>query len=116
LKSANPDIAVGIVDVGKHSSSLGKQPNTLVDIELHFAVVAHLQQQGLTIVLILDIDAFHHVEDLQRLFAKRFDYFLAVGWHMNLISNFDTLSIGAEKQEHFETPDEMSIRCLVRTA
>jgi hypothetical protein len=46
------------------------EPMSLVNIELHGAVVTHLQQERLAVVLILYVHALHDFESLQRLFAK----------------------------------------------
>jgi hypothetical protein len=46
------------------------EPIPFVDIELHDAVVTHLQQQRLAIVLILYVYALHDFESFQRLFTK----------------------------------------------
>jgi hypothetical protein len=46
------------------------EPMSLVNIELYRAVVAHLQQERLAVVLILDVNALHDVESFQGLFAK----------------------------------------------
>jgi hypothetical protein len=46
------------------------EPMSLVNIELHGTVVAHLQQQRLAVILILYVNALHDLESLQRLFAK----------------------------------------------
>jgi hypothetical protein len=46
------------------------EPMSLVNIELHGAVVTHLQQERLAVVLVLYVHALHDVESLQRLFAK----------------------------------------------
>jgi hypothetical protein len=43
---------------------------SLVNIELHGAVVTHLQQERLAIVLMLYVHALHDFGILQRLFAK----------------------------------------------
>lgn len=43
---------------------------SLVNIELHGAVVTHLQQERLAVVLMLYVHALHDFENLQRLFAK----------------------------------------------
>jgi hypothetical protein len=54
----------------ERSSSSRSEPMSLVNIELHRAVVAHLQQYRLAIVLISYVDALHDLEGLQGLFAK----------------------------------------------
>jgi hypothetical protein len=46
------------------------EPMSLVNIELHDAVVTHLQQERLAVVLMLYVHALHDFESLQRLFAK----------------------------------------------
>jgi hypothetical protein len=46
------------------------EPMSLVNIELHGAVVTHLQQERLAVVLMLYVNALHDFESLQRLFAK----------------------------------------------
>jgi hypothetical protein len=51
------------------ASSRG-EPMSLVNIELHRAVVTHLQQERLAIVLMLYVHTLHDFESLQRLFAK----------------------------------------------
>ena len=43
---------------------------SLVNIELHYAVVAHLQQERLAVVLVPDVNPLHDLESLERLFAK----------------------------------------------
>jgi hypothetical protein len=43
---------------------------SLVNIKLHRAVVTHLQQERLAVVLMLYVHALHDFESLQRLFAK----------------------------------------------
>jgi hypothetical protein len=51
-------------------SSSRREPMSLVNVELHRAVVAHLQQERLAVVLIPYIHALHDFESLQGLFAK----------------------------------------------
>jgi hypothetical protein len=46
------------------------EPMSLVNVELHDAVVTHLQLERLAIVLMLYVNALHDFENLQRLFAK----------------------------------------------
>jgi len=46
------------------------EPMPLVNVEFHGAVVAHLQQERLAVVLMLYVHALHDFENLQRLFAK----------------------------------------------
>jgi hypothetical protein len=52
---------------------------SLVNIELHHAVVAHLQQERLAVVLIPYVDALHDLEGLQGLFAKGDYNLLSIG-------------------------------------
>jgi hypothetical protein len=47
------------------------EPAPIVDVELHQAFVAHLQQERLASLLIHDIGAFHDFVDLERLLAER---------------------------------------------
>jgi hypothetical protein len=42
-----------------------------VDIELHQALVAHFQQEGLARFLICDVGPFHDLVNLERLLAER---------------------------------------------
>jgi hypothetical protein len=70
--------------IEKQQTRSASAPNAFVNIEMNFAVVPHLQQHRLAIVLVLDIDPLHHIEDLQRFFPKSFDYFLSISLHMNL--------------------------------
>jgi hypothetical protein len=41
-----------------------------MNIELHHAIVTHLQQERLAVVLMLYVHALHDFESPQRLFAK----------------------------------------------
>jgi hypothetical protein len=58
----------------------------LVNIEFHSAFVAHLQEERLAVVLMLDVDALHDFEGFQRLFAQR---------NQNLFSISHESSLGA---------------------
>jgi hypothetical protein len=51
-------------------SSFRSEPMSLVNVELHRAVVTHFQQQRLAIVLIFYVHALHDFESFQRLFLK----------------------------------------------
>jgi hypothetical protein len=67
-------------------------PDTFVDIELHGAFIAHLQQQYLAFFLALDVDALHDVENGHRLLGERGQYFLLIGCHFNsLVASFIAL-------------------------
>jgi hypothetical protein len=57
----------------------GDFPKTLVNVEFHHAFIAHLQQEGLAVVLVLDVDALHDVEDRQGFLAQRGQYLFAIG-------------------------------------
>jgi hypothetical protein len=52
-----------------------------VNIEADRAVVAHLQQERLAVVLISNVDPLHNLENLQRFFAQGFQYFLSISLH-----------------------------------
>src|SRR6476620_1019944 len=59
------------------------EPLPLVDVELHSAFISHFQQQRLASFLIRDIRTLHYFEDLERLFAKRAQNFLAILQHFH---------------------------------
>src|ERR1700733_8918229 len=70
----------------RSGASSRRAPMSLVNIELHRAFVAHLQQERLAVVLMLDVDALHDFEGFQRLFAQR---------NQNLFSISHESSLGA---------------------
>jgi hypothetical protein len=47
------------------------EPSPFVDIELHQALVAHFQQEGLANFFTHDIGAFHNLVRFERLLAER---------------------------------------------
>jgi len=51
----------------------------LVNIELQRAIIAHLQQERLEVVLIFYVNALHDLENLQGFFAKGDHDLLSIG-------------------------------------
>jgi len=63
------------------ASASRNAPNSLVNIELHNAIVTHLQQERLAVFLIFDVNALHDIKDLQRFFAKGGQYLFPISLH-----------------------------------
>jgi hypothetical protein len=57
------------------------EPSPFVDIELHQALVAHLQQEGLASFFVHDVGAFHDFIDFEWLFAERDQDIFAIIQH-----------------------------------
>jgi hypothetical protein len=75
---------------------LSDQPAPFVNIELHQALVAHFQQEGLARLLIRNIGAFHDLIDLERLLAKRaqdFFSFIEHYWTPEISTRAKSLTI-----------------------
>jgi hypothetical protein len=68
MPSESPVISAGRPPKFRESSD---EPSPFVDIELHQAIVAHFQQEGLASFLIHDIGAFHDFVHFERLLAER---------------------------------------------
>jgi hypothetical protein len=62
-------------------SGFSDAPLPLVNIELHQAVVSHLQQERLASFFIHDVGAFHNLVHFERLLAKRAQDILAIIQH-----------------------------------
>ena len=62
---------------------------SLVNIELYYAVVAHLQKERLAVILVPYVNPLHDLEGLQRLFAKG-------GQNLFSISHEGTLRPGSQ--------------------
>jgi hypothetical protein len=54
----------------RFTGSSRSEPMSLVNVELYRAVVTHLQQKRLAVILMLYVHSLHDFENLQRLFAK----------------------------------------------
>jgi hypothetical protein len=72
-------------------------PLALVNVELHRAFVAHLQQQRLAGFLIGQIGALHDFKYLERLFAQRRQDFFAIVEHVISLADAGLCSAGTDE-------------------